>query len=159
LIAFSDDVYNWIKLVHILAAIVWVGGGIFIQIYVTRLMSAGEMTRLGLFAKDLEKIGNIVFIPASITVLIMGIVMVAYAPFIEVTDLWIILGLAGIVSTILFGSLFLGPEAGRLGTMIEERGYDDPELQSRMRRLFLVSRVDLSVIVFVVVMMVLKPGS
>lgn len=159
MIAFSQDVYNWIKLVHILAAIVWVGGGIFIQIYASRLMSAGEMQRLGLFAKDLEKLGNMVFIPASVTVLIMGIVMVAYAPFIEVTELWIILGLAGIVSTILFGSLFIGPEAGRLGKMVEERSYDDPELQSRIRRLFVVSRIDLAVIVFVVVMMVLKPGA
>jgi uncharacterized membrane protein len=159
LIAFSQVVYNWIKLVHILAAIVWVGGGIFIQIYAGRLMSAGEMQRLGLFAKDIEKIGNMVFIPASVTVLIMGIVMVAYAPFIEVTDLWIILGLAGIVSTILFGSLFLGPESGRLGKMVEERGHEDAEVQSRVRRLFVVSRIDLAVIVFVVVVMVLKPGS
>jgi uncharacterized membrane protein len=29
--AFDAGVYNWIKTVHILAAIVWVGGGIFIR--------------------------------------------------------------------------------------------------------------------------------
>lgn len=159
MLGFSQGTYDWLKLIHILAAIVWVGGGIFVQIYATRLMRTGEMTRLGLFARDIEKVANMVFLPASILVLIMGIVMVAYAPFVEVKEAWIILGLAGIVSTILFGSLFLGPEAGRIGKMSAERGFDDPEVQGRMRRLFTVSRIDLAVIVLVVVVMVLKPGA
>jgi len=157
-LAFSVGVYNVILLVHILASIVWVGGGIFIQIYVTRLDRAGEDVRLMAFAKDLEKLGSLIFLPAALVVLLAGITMVAYSPGVEVTELWVILGLVGIANTIMIGAAFLGPEAGRLARIAEERGPDDPEVLRRTKRIFAISRVDLAVILLVVADMVLKPG-
>jgi uncharacterized membrane protein len=158
-LAFSQDVYDTLKWVHIMAAIVWVGGGIFVQVYTTRLRKAGETERLAAFARDIAVVGNTLFLPAAIVVLLMGISMTWYAPFIEWNDTWILLGLLGILSTALFGSLFLGPEAGRLGALAQERGAADPEVQARIGRLFLVSRIDLALIVFVIVVMVFKPGA
>ena len=159
MLAFSQDIYDTLKWVHIMAAIVWVGGGIFIQVYTSRLRKAGETDRLAAFARDVEKLGNMLFLPASIVVLLMGIAMTWYAPFIEWNDTWILLGLLGILSTALFGALFLGPEAGRLGALAQERGADDPEVQARIARLFVVSRIDLAVIVLVIAVMVFKPGA
>ena len=40
MLGFGTGIYKMILLVHILATIVWVGGAIFIQIYVTRLEKA-----------------------------------------------------------------------------------------------------------------------
>jgi uncharacterized membrane protein len=157
-LAFSSGVYNVILLVHILAAIVWVGSAIFIQIYATRLDRAGETTRLMAFAKDVEKLSTLIFLPSSLLVLLAGIAMVVYAPGVEASDLWIIIGLAGIVSTIVIGAAF-GPESGRLARAADERGPDDPEVLRRTRRIFAISRVDLSVILLVVADMVLKPGA
>ena len=158
MLAFDVGVYNWIKLIHILAAIVWVGGGIFIQIYVTRLKRANDQARLMAFAKDVEKLGTMVFFPSSVIVLIMGIVMVWYSPAWEITQLWVILGLLGIANTIVVGAVFLGPEAGRIAAIASERGPDDPEVVRRTGRLFAISRYDLAVLVLVVVDMVVKPG-
>jgi uncharacterized membrane protein len=158
-LAFTQDVYDTLKWVHIMAAIVWVGGGIFVQVYASRMRRAGEDERLAAFARDIEKLGNMLFLPASIVVLLMGISMVWYAPFIEWNDLWILLGLLGILSTALFGALFIGPEAGRLGKLSLEKGPADPEVQARIKRLFIVSRIDLAVIIFVIAMMVFKPGA
>jgi uncharacterized membrane protein len=157
-LAFDLGIYNWIKTVHVLAAIVWVGGGIFIQIYVTRLKRTNDQTRLMAFAKDVEKFGTMIFLPASILVLIFGMVMVWYAPQWELTQLWVILGLLGIANTIVVGAAFLGPEAGRLARVASERGPDDPEVVRRTERLFAISRYDLAVLVLVVVDMVVKPG-
>jgi len=158
-LAFTQDVYDTLKWVHIMAAIVWVGGGIFVQIYASRMRRAGEDDRLAAFARDVEKLGNMVFLPASVVVLVMGIAMVWYAPFIEWNDTWILLGLLGILSTALFGALFIGPEAGKVGSLSLERGAGDPEVRARIKRLFLVSRIDLAVIIFVIAMMVFKPGA
>lgn len=159
MLAYSQDVYDGMKWIHIMASIVWVGGAIFIQIYTSRMRKAGEDERLGAFARDVEVIGQRFFLPASIVVLLMGIAMTWYSPLIEWTDAWIIIGLLGIVSTALFGSLFLGPEAGRLGKLGQERGPSDPEVKARIARLFMVSRIDLAVIVFVIAVMVYKPGA
>ena len=37
MLAYSEGIYTWIKSGHVLAAIVWVGGGIFIQAYTTKV--------------------------------------------------------------------------------------------------------------------------
>ena len=158
MLAFSTGIYNVILLVHILAAIVWVGGAIFIQIYVTRLEKAGETTRLLAFSKELETLGRKVFMPSAISVLLAGIAMVMYSPGVEAGQLWIIVGLAGIVSTIVIGAVFIGPETGRLARAVEERGPDDPEVLRRVRRIFMISRIDLALILLVVADMVFKPG-
>ena len=157
MLAFSLGVYNVILLVHILAAIVWVGGGVFIQIYVTRLDRTGETDRLMAFAKDLEKLGNRIFLPASLLVLAAGITMVVYSPGVQLSELWVILGLVGIANTIVIGAVFLGPEAGRLAHIAQERGPSDPEVLRRTKRIFAISRIDLAVILLVVADMVLKP--
>jgi uncharacterized membrane protein len=158
-LAYSQDVYDGMKWIHIMASIVWVGGAIFVQIYTSRLRKAGEDERLGAFARDVEVIGQRFFLPSSLVVLLMGIAMTWYSPVIEWNDLWIVIGLLGILSTALFGSLFLGPEAGRLGKLSQERGPSDPEVKARIARLFMVSRIDLAVIVFVIAVMVYKPGA
>lgn len=158
MLAFDLGIYNWIKTFHVLAAIVWVGGGIFIQIYVTRLKRANDQAKLMAFAKDVEKLGTTVFLPSSILVLILGIAMVWYSPQWEITQLWVILGLLGIANTIVVGAAFLGPEAGRIARVASERGPDDPEVVRRTGRLFAISRYDLAVLVLVVVDMVVKPG-
>lgn len=144
MLAFSLGVYNVLKLIHILAAIVWVGGGVFAQIYVTKLYREPDRSRVMAFAREVEKLGLQVFMPASIVVLIMGVVMVAYSPAWHLTQLWILLGLGGIVSTIVIGTAFLGPEAGRIARLGAERGQDDPELLQRVKRIFTISRIDIS---------------
>lgn len=40
MLAYSQEIYDWIKTFHVLGAIVWVGGGVFVQIYATRLIRA-----------------------------------------------------------------------------------------------------------------------
>ena len=158
MLAFDVGVYNWIKTFHILAAIVWVGGGIFIQIYITRLRRANQTARMMAFAKDIEKFGTTVFLPSSLIVLVLGIVMIWYSPAWEITQLWVILGLLGIANTIVVGAFFLGPEAGRIAALGAERGPEDPELVARTERIFKISRYDLIVLILVVVDMVVKPG-
>jgi uncharacterized membrane protein len=155
-IAFSNTVYVWLKTVHIIAAVIWVGGGFVTQVHATRLMKANDTPRLVAFAKDVEQVGTKVFLPASVLVLIMGILLVWYGPY-QVTDLWVILGLLGIANTIVIGAAFLGPEAGKLAALTEERGPDDPEVQRRIKRIFTISRFDLAVLFLVIVVMVTKP--
>ncbi len=94
--------------------------------------------------------------PASIVVLAAGIWMVATSGW-NFTDLWIILGLIGIAFSATVGAAFLGPESGRIGQLSAERGDDDPEVQRRINRIFLVSRVELVLLISVVLVMALKP--
>jgi hypothetical protein len=56
------------------------------------------------------------------------------------------------------GAGFLGPESGRLGKLVEERGPEDAEYQRRLARIFLISRIELLLLILVVLDMTVKPG-
>ncbi len=147
-----------LKTIHVFFAVIWVGGAATTQVLATRLSRANEPVRLAAFAKDVEFVGTRIFTPSSVVVLGAGIWMVAISGW-NFTDLWIVLGLIGIAFSATVGAAFLGPESGRIGKLIEAKGPDDAEVTARLRRIFLVSRVELVVLLLIVINMVVRPGT
>jgi uncharacterized membrane protein len=150
--------YELLKTIHVLFAVIWVGGAATTQVFATRLSRANEPARMAAFAKDIEFVGTRVYTPASVIVLAAGIWMVADSGW-DFTDLWIVFGLIGIAFSATVGAAFLGPESGRIGRLIEAKGPEDAEVTSRLNRIFLVSRVELVILLLIVVNMVVKPGA
>jgi uncharacterized membrane protein len=154
------DGYEVMKTIHVLAAVVWVGGGVTTQVYAARIRSQQDPVKLASFAKDIEWVGLRVYTPASLIVLLLGIGMVLESsgpP--DFSDLWIVLALVGIGFSIVIGAGYLGPTSGKLGTLIVERGPEDVEAQQMLARILVVSRVDLAVLLLIVVDMVVQPGA
>jgi uncharacterized membrane protein len=151
--------YTILKFLHILAAIAWVGSGIFMQAYATTAIRDGSDAELGYFAKRVGRLGLRVITPASILVLLLGVALVAESDVWAFTDLWIVLALIGYAITALTGAMLIGPEAERIGALVDAQGADSPEARRRIRRIFRISRIDLLVIVLIVLDMVVKPGA
>jgi uncharacterized membrane protein len=72
---------------------------------------------------------------------------------------WIVAGLVGYAITFLTGLLVLGPQAKRIGHLLETKGATASETQAAIRRILLVARVDEGLLLLVVADMVLKPFS
>lgn len=159
MLAFNIHVYDTLKFVHVLAAIVWVGSGIFVQFEATKLRRANDPLRLAAFAKDIAFWGTRLFMPSSLIVLLVGISLVLYSPGIGVSDTWVWLGLVGYGATFVTGAFFIGPTARKLAEMSEKLPPDDPTLQAAMARIFAISRIDQVVLILVVADMVFKPGA
>lgn len=160
MLAFSADVYNTLKFIHVLAAITWLGSGIYSQVLATRVLREGDPNHLGVVARDIGELGKYLITPASITVLVFAISLVAYSPAWNFTDTWIVVALVGYALTLVTGAGFLGPESARLGKLAAE-GHTpaEPEIRRRIRRIVAVSRIDLVVLILVVADMVFKPGA
>lgn len=159
MLAYTEGVYETLKYIHILAAIVWVGTGLYFQYQATRLNRIGDAERMAAFTKDIEFTGKSLMLPASILVLVMGIAMVLYAPFLEFEDAWIAIGLLGSIATAVTGSVVIGPTAGKVGRLIEEQGPSTLEVQAATKKIFAVSRIDQVVLLVVIAVMVYKPGA
>ncbi len=149
--------YQWYLAVHILTAVIWVGGAHAIQLFAARILKGGDPDRLAGFAKDVEWIGTRVFTPSSLLLLVFGFLLVSEAdigyPF------WVVFGIAVFAYSFLSGILFLGPESGRIGKLVDERGAADPEVQRRIKRILVFSRLELLLLVLVVIDMAIKPFS
>jgi uncharacterized membrane protein len=163
MIAYNQDVFDAIKYLHILAAMIWLGTSISLQFTATRLARAAEPERMATFAKDAEYTGTHLIMPSTMLLLLLGIAMVAYSPVYGFTQTWILLAFAGfaatfVAATFVTGAFVIGPTSGRIGGLIERDGPASPEAQALIRRVFAVSRIDLVVLLLVVADMVFKPG-
>src|ERR1051326_1361994 len=68
--------YLVFKSVHVLAAIVWLGGGATITLLAWKAQRADDNGQLLQIGKQAEWLRTRVFVPASITVLAMGFVLI-----------------------------------------------------------------------------------
>ena len=154
--AWNGSWYQIWKSLHVLAAIVWVGGGVMAQLFAIRIMRTNEPERLARFAKDIEYIATRTFIPASLVLIALGFVLMDQGGW--QYKFWVIFALAGWGASFLLGTFVIGPRSGRIGKMIDERGGVDDEIAGQIERLLLFSRVELAVLALIAMDMVLKPG-
>ncbi len=150
--------YELYLFVHIVAAIVWIGGAIMFQILAMRIRAADDAVRMAALAKDIEWVGLRIITPTAFVLLVFGFLLVWEGPW-SLGDTWIWLGLVGFGITFLAGFLFFGPESGRIGKLIDVEGGDSPAVQARISRILNLARLDTLLLVLIVLDMAVKPGS
>jgi uncharacterized membrane protein len=153
---FTSDWYAFFKLVHVTGAVLWVGGGLSLTILALWAERKQDPAEMAMLARQAAFIGERVFAPVGLLVLLAGIAMVINLHWGWGTS-WIVIGLVGYAITFLTGLLVLGPQAKRIGQLIETVGADAAETQAAIRRILLIARVDEGVLLLVVAAMVLKP--
>lgn len=148
--------YDIIKFLHVFAVIVWVGGGVMLQILLGRARKAGP-NDLASFTGAAEWTSQRVFMPSSFAVLGLGIWLVVDSPW-NFSDPWIGIGIVGYALSALNGMINLGPTSRKMKELIADRGPADAGVQTLARRLNVGGRIDLLVLTAVVFDMVVKPG-
>jgi uncharacterized membrane protein len=150
--------YDWLKAIHILAAIVWVGGSVTNQILGIRIRRTGDRQFQYQFAKQVEFVGTRLYMTASLVLLVLGIWMVSIGPW-NFGMLWIDLALAMFAFSFVSGAFYIGPQLKKLTAAIDRDGMDSPAGDEILRKIFLVSRIELVLLILIVFDMVLKPGA
>ena len=154
----GSDAYKWLLAFHILLAVVWVGSDVAIQILVIRANRAGP-ERIAYFAKEIEWYGTRVLVPSSLLLVILGFILLHESSgAFDLGQGWVTFGFVVWLLSSIAGAAYLGPESGRLSKMVDDRGPEDAEYQRRLSRIFMVSRIELVLLILVVLDMTVKPG-
>lgn len=141
--------------VHLLAAIAWMGAGITLVLLARRAVQTGEeMAMIG----QMEWLGGRVGGPSVILLLVTGVWMVARIGAWQFGQLWVILGLGGLVVLFLMGVAVHRPHYKQIRRAIEQYGEGSPEVQRQVRWSFRAGQVEVVVMAIVVLLMVFKPG-
>jgi uncharacterized membrane protein len=149
--------YHLALFIHILAAIAWIGGAIAVQAFAMRTIGRGDALEIARFSSDAEKVGMRVFMPSSIVVVLAGAWMIYDGPW-TMAQGWVSAGLGLYALSFLTGVGFLGPESGRISKLTEAHGAEHPDVQRRIRRVLLISRIELIWLIAIVALMVFKPS-
>jgi len=148
--------YFVFKSIHVFFAIIWLGGGSMLALLAWRANRAKDTGQLLVIGKQAEFLGTRVFMPSSLIVLAMGFVLMHKGGF-SYGDFWTLFGLVGWGVSFVVGAAFLGPQAGKLGKLMETHGPDDPMVIARLDRVLNVARVDMILVLLIAIDMVAKP--
>ena len=148
------DFATTLKFAHVLAAVLWVGGG-FTTILASILMSGRSPAEAQLaIVRATTLLAPRLFIPASVLTLATGVTLLFIAgwgwqPF-------TVLGLAGVIFTATFGALVLGPSCERALKLADTHGAD--AAIPAIRRVQRLAMMDYAVQFAIVLLMVVKPS-
>jgi uncharacterized membrane protein len=153
----SDSWYLAFKAVHVVAAVLWIGGGAFLTFMAIATERAEDPGRLIEVAKQAEWGAQRIFVPASFVVLAMGIAMTINGDL-DWGQFWLVFGLIAWAISTAIGIGFLTPRIKRLTMLLQDHDARDPEVQAVVTPLLLAARLDIALLLLIVIDMTVKPS-
>ena len=154
----ATTTYDWFLTVHVLAVVMWVGGGVMLTLLGLMTIGLRDPIRLAQFARQAAFLGGTYFPPLSLMVLGFGFGMIENRGL-SYSLAWIQIAIAGWAASFLLGAGYLGPHAKQLARLLDERPPEDAGVKELIGRILLVARLDSLLLLFIVLDMTAKPWS
>jgi uncharacterized membrane protein len=149
--------YELLLFIHIAATVIWVGAGFYGLVLAAAYKRDDDVVATERFLRDQEWLAKVLFIPASLTVLIMGVALVIESDAWSFDQLWIVLGLVGFAVTFVTGLFVIKPVSDKIAAQAERDGGLTPGTLVEVERLLTKARSDYVVLLLVIADMVIKP--
>ena len=152
----TQTLYDWLLFLHVLAAMVWVGGGVMLAAIAARVLRDPDPAAVGRFTASLRSLGPLVLAPATVAVLGLGIGLVVDSDAWDSGQLWLQLGLALFAAAFLIGAVWQSRTA-LAATRAAERD-NNGEARRQLRRWSWGYRLIVLLLVAAAWDMTTKPG-
>jgi uncharacterized membrane protein len=150
------SLYEWLLFVHIVAAMVWLGGLVALAAFGVRVLRSGDREAVARFIGSLRFIGPAVLAPSSLLVVAFGIWMVIDNEAWNFGQTWVWLALALVVAAVLVGAVLLSRYALSAGRAVDAG--DQTEAVRQLKRWALGIGSIVLILVVATWDMVFKPG-
>jgi uncharacterized membrane protein len=148
------EFYHLFLFVHVVCAVLWLGGSAALMFLAWRADREGDAGGLLSALRMVGVLAPRVFVPGSTLVLVTGLAMVWTGSL--AWEAWIVLALGGIAVTIGIGAGVLGPLSGKAAEA--EAAGRIGEAATLGQRVVRLAKVDLVMLFGIVWLMVMKPG-
>ena len=142
--------------IHVLAAVIWVGGSAMMLAMGYHLRRRDANTRVE-FTRWTEWVAPRVLAPASLAVIIAVPLLVEEIGY-EFNEPWLHIGFLGWFLSFVIGVAFYPREGRKRERLIEQHGIEHESVAASVNRVLTVATIDTLIIVLVVVDMTTKPG-
>jgi uncharacterized membrane protein len=152
----TQTLYDWLLFLHVLAAMVWVGGGVMLAVIAGRVLRDPDPAAVGRFTGSLRVLGPLVLAPATLAVLGLGIGLVVDTDVWDFGQFWLQLGLGLFAAAVLVGAAWQSRTA--LAATRAAGRDDDAEARRQLRRWARGYRLIVLLLIVAAWDMTTKPG-
>jgi uncharacterized membrane protein len=151
------SLYEFLIIVHIVAAAIWIGGGAMFSVIAARAWAVREDAHVIELSHIGDFVGNRVFAPATLLLIISGTWAVTEGPW-EFSQTWISIGFTTWILGLLIAIFWHRTEGARIREAVARGGASSPEARRVAAGSLLVGLLELAILVVAVWAMVAKPG-
>jgi uncharacterized membrane protein len=144
--------------VHVVCAVLWVGGGVSVHVLGRWVQKSGDPARMVAFNSDALKISSRFYAPLALVLIVAGVLLVEEVGY-SYGDLWITLGLAAWLFSFVLAVAFYPREERRIEKSVAAEGPSATVATAGIRRVLMVNSIEITVLLLVVVNMAIKPGA
>lgn len=147
-----------LAMLHGLGVIAWVGGGLALLVLHVVAVHADDHDGLATAVRQSRVLGACLYGPTSLLTAATGIVLVATEDAFNFTDLWILIGIGGVLVSIPLQVIVADRARSRYLALRADQGNDHAILRASARLLTLINAADIAILLIVVWVMYAKPG-
>jgi uncharacterized membrane protein len=151
----AATLYEWLLFLHVLAAMIWVGGLVMLTALSGKILRSGDRDAITRFSGTLRRVGPLLLAPSTIAVVSLGIGLVLDSNDWNFTQGWIVLALSLFAAAFLFGAIFQSRAAIQVQRAVEAG--NDANAARLLRRWAWGMRLILLLLVVITWDMVVKP--
>jgi uncharacterized membrane protein len=149
--------YEFLLTIHVLAAVIWVGGGLVMHILGRRVLKRGNPQEIFEFSNEINTVAMRLYAPTALILLVAGILLVNEVGY-EFSQLWITLAFIGWAFSFIVGIGYYGPQDKKLQALVAADGPTAPGVVGNVRQALLVNSVEQLILFLIVIDMTTKPG-
>lgn len=151
------SLYELLVIVHVLAAALWIGGGVTFALLAGHAWGSRDDARALELSRMGDFVGTRMFAPAAFVLLGAGVWAVAEGDW-DWGDAWVSIGFAGWLIGLLMALGWHSAEGRRIREAVADGGATGPRARRVARTGMVVGLVEIATLVVVVWAMVAKPG-
>jgi uncharacterized membrane protein len=152
----AAGLYEWLLFLHIIAAMIWLGGLVLLNVLAALVLRSGERESVARLIGTLRIVGPATLAPSMLGVVVFGIWLVLDSDVWGFSQTWIVLALVLFAAAFLIGAVFQSRTA--IGAQRAAESGDLEEAVRQFTRWAWGMRVILVLLLVIVWDMVFKPG-
>jgi uncharacterized membrane protein len=149
--------FELLAMLHGLGVIAWVGGGLALLVLHALAVRADDYDGLATAVRHSRVLGACLYGPASLVAAATGIALVATEDAFAFTDLWILIGIGGILLSIPLQVIVADRARSRYLALQTDKERDQATLRASALTLTLINVADIALLLIVVCVMYARP--
>lgn len=149
--------FELLAMLHGIGVIAWVGGGLALVVLHALAVRADDYGGLAAAVRQSRVLGAWLYGPASLVTAAAGIALVATEDAFDFTDLWILIGLGGILLGPTMQMTVADRARSRYLALLANNETDEAQLRAAARGVTLLNGTDIAMLLIIVWVMYAKP--
>jgi uncharacterized membrane protein len=149
-------VREWVLFGHVLSAIIWMGGSVYVEALTANVRRRSDRIALGATFRDIAALNQRLFTIAGVLVVVFGFWLVFLTTW-SFEILWVAVSILLVAVSVTMDLFYTAPRSKEALEIIDDKGPADPDAAVLIDQVITAGHIRLGILLTVLFLMIFKP--